>query len=96
MIDMTFIRTLEYALTSALSSASAGGLADKSCGASGSAEMTKVCKQAAQRLFFELDGLALIDLGMAKLAAEQQGGLTSALRMPPPAARRPENPRAAA
>jgi hypothetical protein len=69
MIDLSFIRTVETAIAGALANTFSGPGLDEAARA---ATVRRISKEAAQRLFFDLDGKALLDLGMIKLAAEQQ------------------------
>ena len=72
MIDLSFVHAVEAALAEAVS----GVLKDRPSRPSDSNSphdmpVRSVCKQAAQRLYFELDGQALLDLALMKLSAEQ-------------------------
>jgi len=73
MIDLTFVRAVESALVCAVTSTLLDDASPVRPGDLRAPQVRKLCKNAAQRLFFDLDGLALLDLGMNKLAAEQQG-----------------------
>jgi hypothetical protein len=77
MIDMSFIRTLEATISVALASALAKQDTEAVATMS-AAVLRRISKEAAQRLFFELDGKTLIDLGLSKLEAEQRSRLPKA------------------
>ena len=75
MIDMSLIRKVEDALSRAICSAVSSHEPQESGHLDCASCLRKISKEAAQRLFFELDGKELLDLGMSKLAAERQGAI---------------------
>ena len=68
MVDLEFADAVASALKLAVISARGG---EASLLAGSADEVQRLCRRAAWQLLFDLDGRSLLDLAMAKLAAEE-------------------------
>ena len=72
MVDLGFTETVSAALESSFVAAQAVNAAILPCSEDQAAQLQRICRRAARQLLFDLDGQALLDLALKKLAAEHQ------------------------
>ena len=73
MVDLDFTETVSAALASSFVAAQgAANVAILPCSEDQAAQLQRICRRAARQLLFDLDGKALLDLALEKLAAEHQ------------------------